>query len=111
MEMIVHLLVTTVLLFLVGRMVDGVEVRDGKAALFGAVWLGLANAFLKPLLLMLTLPITILTLGLFVWVINAVMIMVAAQFVDGFEVENFGAAMWASFWLALMNFGIGMLFG
>ncbi|HEX9886466.1 MAG TPA: phage holin family protein [Longimicrobiales bacterium] len=111
MQMIVHLLVTAVLLFLVGRMVDGVEVRDGKAALFGALWLGLANAFLRPLLLMLALPITILTLGLFVWVVNALMIMLAAKVVDGFDVDGLGSAMWASFWLALMNFGVGMLFG
>ena len=111
MEILVHILVSTVLLFLVGQLVHGIEIRDGKAALFGAAMLGLANAFVKPLLLIISFPITLLTLGLFVLVVNALMIMLAAEFVDGFEVEGFGAAMWGAFWLWLMNLGIGMLFG
>lgn len=111
MQILVHILVSTVLLFMVGKLVDGIDIRDGKAALFGAAMLGLANAFVKPLLLAIAFPITILTLGLFVMVVNALMIMLAAEFVDGFEVEGFGAAMWGAFWLWLLNFGIGMLFG
>ena len=58
MGLIVHILISAALLFILGRMVDGIEVRDGKAALFGAIMLGLANAFIRPLLIMLTLPIT-----------------------------------------------------
>lgn len=111
MQILVHILVSTVLLFVVGKLVDGIEIRDGKAALFGAMAVGLANAFLGPLLLAIAFPITIVTLGLFVFVVNALMIMLAAQFVDGFEVEGFGAAMWAAFWLWILNFGVGMLFG
>ena len=68
---VVHTAVSTVLLFMVGRMVSGIEVRDGKVALYGAMGLGLANTFVRPLLIKLTLPITFLTLGLFVWVVNA----------------------------------------
>lgn len=109
MGIIVHVLITTVLLFILGRMIDGIEVRDGKAALFGAIGLGLANAFVRPLLVMLTLPITFLTLGLFIIIVNALMLMLAAAFVEGFEVEDFGSAVWGAIALAVMNFLVGML--
>jgi putative membrane protein len=111
MGFLVHILVSAVLLFLVGRMVEGIEVRDGKAAIFGALGLGLANALVRPLLLTLTLPITFLTLGLFVFVVNALMLMLAAAFVDGFEVEGFLPAVWGSLALGVMNFLVGMFFG
>ena len=86
------------------------DVRDGKAALFGAVGLGLANAFVRPLILMLTLPITVLTLGLSIWVVNALMLMLAAAFVDGFKVRGFMTALWGSAVLGLMNFLVSMVF-
>ena len=111
MGIIVHILISTVLLFILGRMVSGIEVKDGRAAFFGAIGLGLANAFIRPLLIMLTLPITFITLGLFVLVVNALMLMLAAAFVDGFEVEGFGAAMWGSLGLGAMNYLVGMLLG
>ena len=111
MQILIHVLVSAVLLFMVGKLVDGIEIRDAKAAIFGAAMLGLANAFVKPLLLFIAVPITIVTLGLFVMFVNALMIMLAAQFVDGFEVEGLGAAMWGAFWLWLLNFGISILFG
>lgn len=111
MSFIAHIIVTTILLYLLGQMIDGIEVRDGKAALFGALMLGLANAFIRPLLILLTLPVTILTLGLFIFVVNAFMLMLAAALVDGFEVEGFGSAMWGSLGLAVMNFFVGRLFG
>ena len=111
MGLIIHILVSAALLWVLGRMVSGIEVRDGKAAIFGAVMLGLANAFIRPLLLALTLPITIVTLGLFILVVNAVVLMIAAAFVDGFEVEGFGSALWGSLGLAVMNMLVGRFFG
>jgi putative membrane protein len=111
MGIIVHILITTVLLFILGRVVGGIEVRDGKAALFGAIGLGLANAFVRPLLIMLSLPITLITLGLFLIVINALMLMLAAAFVDGFEVEDFGSAVVGAIGLSVMNWLVGMLRG
>jgi putative membrane protein len=111
MEIIIHILVTTVLLFVLGRLVNGIEVRDGKAALFGAIGLGVANALVRPILLFLTLPITIVTLGLFVVVVNALMLMLAAAFVDGFEVEDFASAIVGAIGLWVMNLLVGMLLG
>jgi putative membrane protein len=109
MGFVIHILMNAVLLFLVGRLVSGIEVRDGKAAVFGAIILGLANASVGKLLILLTLPITFLTLGLFILVINALMLMLAAAFVDGFEVEDFTSAVVGSLAFAVMNFLIGMI--
>ena len=111
MEIIIHILVTTALLFVLGRLVSGIEVRDGKAALFGAIGLAAANALVRPILLFLTLPITIVTLGLFVVVVNALMLMLAAAFVDGFEVEDFTSAIVGAIGLWVMNLLVGMLLG
>ena len=71
MDFLISIVVNAVLLFLVGLLVSGIEVKDGKAAVFGAFVLGLANASVGKLLLLLTLPINFLTLGLFTFVINA----------------------------------------
>ena len=110
MQFIAHVLVTAVLLFVLGQLVDGIEVRDAKAAVFGALMLGLANALVRPLVILLTLPVTIVTLGLFLVVVNALMLMIAAAFVDGFRVEGFRSALWGSLGLALLNFFVGGMF-
>ena len=110
MQIIVHVVVTAILLFVLGRMIDGFEVRDGKAALFGAIMLGVANFFVRPILIVLTLPVTIITLGLFLLVVNALMLMLAAAVVDGFEIEGFGPALWGSIGLAILNFLVGAVF-
>lgn len=109
MGFIVHLLVTAVLIFLLGRIVPGIRVRDGKAALIAALALGIANAVVRPVLVLLTLPATVLTLGLFLLVVNALMLALAAALVDGFEIEGFGAALWGSLVLAVMNVLVGMV--
>ncbi len=109
LEFAIRILVNAVLLFLVGRLVSGIEVRDGKAAVWGALALGVANWLVRPVLVLLTLPVTVLTLGLFLLVINAAMLMLAAAFVDGFEVEDFGSAIVGSLVFAVMNFLVGRL--
>jgi putative membrane protein len=111
MDFIVHILLNAVLLFLVGQLVDGIEVRDGKSAIFGAIVLGVANASVRKLIVLLTLPITFLTLGLFVIVINALMLMIAAAFVDGFEIKGFSSAVWGSLAFSVLNFLVGMFLG
>jgi putative membrane protein len=110
-EFAVHVLVTAGLLFILGQIIDGIEVRDGKAALLGALVLGLANALVRPALVWLTLPVTILTLGLFLLVVNALMLMIAAAFVDGFEIEGFGSALWGSLGLAVLNLLVSIVLG
>ena len=106
-----HILVTAALLSVVGSFVSDIEVEDGTAAVIGALVLGLANAFIRPILLLLTLPITFLTLGLFIWVVNAFMLKLTASFVPGFRVEGFKAAMVGALLLGILNFAVSALFG
>ena len=88
-----------------------IEVEDAGTAVAGALVLGLANAFVRPILLLLTLPITFLTLGLFVWVVNAFTLKLAASFVPGFRVHGFKAALVGSLLLAILNVAVSALFG
>jgi putative membrane protein len=108
---LIHVAVNAVLLWIVGQLVSGMEVRDAKAAIFGAIVLGLAQMTLGKVLMLISLPITFLTFGLFLLVINAVVLMTAAAFVDGFDVDGFGSAFWGSLALSAMNLVIGMVMG
>lgn len=87
----------------------GVEISGFFAALVVAVVLALVNIIIRPIVLFLTLPINILTLGLFTLVINALMVMLASWFVPGFEIAGFWTAFFFSIILALINalFSIG----
>jgi putative membrane protein len=109
-EFLAHLVVTAFLLFVVGKLVAGIEVRDASAALFGALVLGITNGVVRPILVLLTLPFTIITLGLFLFVVNAVMLMIAAAFVDGFKVRGFGSALAGSVLLSLLNLAVSVVF-
>ena len=80
-------------LLLVAYLYPGVQVRDFVAALVAALVLGLVNALIRPLLVILTLPVTLLTLGLFLFVINAFLFWLVAELVQGFTVTNFWAAL------------------
>jgi len=110
LQFLAHVVVTALLLFVVGKIVPGIEVRDGKAALWGALVLGIANGILRPILVLFTLPLTILTLGLFLFVLNALMLMLAAALVDGFRVRGFGAALVGSLLLSLLNLAVSAIF-
>lgn len=82
----------------------GVSVASFGTALLAAMVIGLLNLLLRPLLILLTLPVTLLTLGLFLFVINALMFYWAAQLLDGFSVDGFGAALLGS--LIYTAFGV-----
>jgi putative membrane protein len=111
LEFLVHLLVSAGLLFVVGRIVNGVAVESGKAAILGALVLGIANAIVRPIVVVLTLPITIITIGLFLFVVNAAMFGLAAAVVPGFKVKGPVPALVGSLLLSLMNWGIAIIFG
>ena len=93
MKTIVRWLLLAAALLLVAHLYSGVMVQSFSAALIAALVLGLLNAILRPLLVLLTLPVTLLTLGLFLFVINALMFYFAANLLDGFNVRGFGAAL------------------
>ena len=108
---LLRLLISAGLLLVVARVVNGIEVRDWVAALLAALALGIVNAIVRPLLILLTLPLTILTLGLFLFVVNALMLQLAAYFVPGFRVAGFGPALLGSILLTVLNLGVSMLVG
>ncbi|HEY2925477.1 phage holin family protein [Piscinibacter sp.] len=93
MKLIVRWLLLAAALLLVAHLYAGVEVRSFGSAMIAALVLGLLNTLLRPVLVLLTLPVTLLTLGLFLFVINAAMFYVAAQVLDGFKVSGFAAAL------------------
>jgi putative membrane protein len=93
MKIIVRWLLLAAALLLVARLYPGVTVSGFTSALVAALVLGLLNTLVRPLLVLLTLPVTLLTLGLFLFVINALMFWSAAGVLDGFNVSGFGAAL------------------
>ncbi|MDP1912188.1 phage holin family protein [Brevundimonas sp.] len=93
MKIIVRWLLLAAALLLVASLYSGVSVASFGTALIAALVLGLFNTLVRPLLVLLTLPVTLLTLGLFLFVINALMFWAAAEVLDGFGVAGFGAAL------------------
>jgi len=97
MRLLLIWIVNTVTLFVLPRLLDTVQVDSFTTALTAALVLGLVNTLIRPILLVLTLPITFLTLGLFIFVINGLMFWVVADIVPGFQVTSFSAASVAAF--------------
>ena len=93
MKVIIRWLLLAAALLLVAHLYSGVVVLSFGSALLAAFVIGLFNTLLRPLLVLLTLPVTLLTLGLFLFVINAAMFYAAAQVLDDFHVRSFGAAL------------------
>jgi putative membrane protein len=89
MWLLLHWVLNAIALLIVAHVVPGVSVSDPVAALVAAVLLGLANAVVKPILVLLTLPVTILTLGLFLLVINGLLFWAVSGLISGFEVRGF----------------------
>ena len=93
MKIIVRWLLLAAALLLVAQLYPGVSVASFGTALIAALVLGLFNSLVRPLLVLLTLPVTLLTLGLFLFVINALMFWAAASVLQGFNVAGFSAAL------------------
>ena len=103
MRLLLNWLLSAISLLIVSHLVPGFYVRDFTAALIAAIVIGLVNATLGLVLKIITLPLTILTLGVFWWVINALMLIFASHFVSGFAVHGFWAAFWGALVLSLIN--------
>ena len=96
MKLIVKWLLSATALLAIPYIYGGVQVNSFTAALFAALVIGLLNTIVRPVLIVLTLPVTVVTLGLFLFVINALMFWAAATVLDGFKVTGFGAALLGS---------------
>jgi putative membrane protein len=93
LKLIVRWMLLAAALLLVAYLYPGVVVTSFGSALLAALVLGLLNTVVRPVLVLLTLPVTVLTLGLFLFVINALTFWLAAKALDGFTVNGFGAAL------------------
>ncbi|MBL0945892.1 MAG: phage holin family protein [Hydrogenophaga sp.] len=96
MKLLLRWLLAACALLLVAYLYDGVQVRSFPSALIAAAVIGLFYLILRPVLVLLTLPVTLVTLGLFLFVINALLFWAAASVLDGFHVRGFGAALLGS---------------
>ena len=103
MNFIIRLLITAAVAYGLSMILSGVHIPDFKDALIFALVLALLNVFVKPLLIILTLPISIVTLGLFLFVINALIILLADKFMDGITIDGFWWALVFSLILSVVS--------
>lgn len=109
MRLLLIWLINTAAIFALPHLLDTVQVDSLTTALFAALILGLVNTLIRPILLVLTLPVTFLTLGLFVFVINGLMFWAVADMVQGFQVASFGSAIVAAFVYSVISWLLSAL--
>ncbi len=103
MNLLVKIIISSLAVFLTAYLLPGVAVDSYITAIWVAVVLALLNGFLKPMLIILTIPVTLVSLGLFLLVINAAIILLASHFVDGFYVSGFWWALLFSLVLSIIT--------
>ncbi len=111
MRILVNWLVTTLAILIAAYLLPGVAIRGLAAAIIAALVLGLINAIIKPVLVVLTLPLTILTLGLFIFVLNALLVLLTSAIVPGFYVRNFWWALLFSLVFSIVSFVLHRIVG
>jgi putative membrane protein len=99
----VRWLVLTAAIVVSAYVIEGIQVKGFFSALFAAAVLGILNAFFRPILIILTLPINILSMGLFTFVINAFLLMMVSGVISGFEVRGFWSAVFGSLLISIVN--------
>ncbi|OLC90521.1 MAG: hypothetical protein AUJ03_01055 [Deltaproteobacteria bacterium 13_1_40CM_3_71_4] len=109
--LVIRWVVSAVALYLTSLVVRGIEVQGIGSLFFAAATIGILNAVVRPLILLLTLPLNILTLGLFTLVVNAAMLKLASEVVRGFEVHGFWSALGGWLLLSLFTFLINVVIG
>jgi putative membrane protein len=103
MGLLIRWLILTVAIILASYMLDGFEIKGFFSAFFAAAVLGILNALFRPILIILTLPINVLTLGLFTFLINALMLKMASSVIPGFEVHGFWTAIFGSLVISVIS--------
>ena len=109
MKLILRWIINAGTLLLLANYLPGIGVSGWYSALIAALVLGLVNAIIQPVLLFFTLPINILTLGLFTFVINALLFWFVASFIEGFSVVGFWPAFWGALILSAVSWLVGSL--
>lgn len=108
-ELLYRWIVNALALLVVAFLLSGVIVRGPIPLILAAIVLGLVNAWVRPLVLFLTLPINIVSLGLFTFVVNGLMLLITSALVPGFVVKGFFTAIWAALWLTIVSAIISMV--
>jgi putative membrane protein len=103
MGLLIRWLILTVAIILASYLIEGIEVTGFFSAFLAAAVLGILNALFRPILIVLTLPINILTLGLFTFIINALMLKMASGIIPGFEVHGFWTAIFGSLIISVIS--------
>lgn len=106
MNFLIRVLVVAAVSFGLAHLLGGVHVTDFWTAFVFAIVLALLNMFIKPLLILFTLPVTFLTMGLFLFVISAVVVLLASKFVEGFKIDSFWWALLFSIILSIITSAI-----
>jgi len=106
LRLLVVWLISAVALLTVAYVLPGIEVADFTTALVAAVLLGLVNAIIRPILILLTLPATLLTLGLFIFVINGLLFWLVGTYLKGFEVGGFWAGVLGAIIYSIVSWGL-----
>lgn len=101
--MLIRWLISTFSIMVTAYLLDGIHVDGFFSAILAAAILGILNAFLRPVLFIITLPITVLSLGLFTFVINAVLLMMVSGVISGFAVDGFWTALFGSLLISLIS--------
>ena len=109
MRLLLVWLVNAVSLLLVAYLMPAISINSFTTALIVALVLGLINTVIRPLLVLLTLPVTLLTLGLFIFVINGLLFWWVGELIDGFTVQGFWAGFWGALVYSVISWGLAAL--
>jgi putative membrane protein len=110
MKLLAEWILKAFVLLVTTKLVPGFSIDSWKTALLVALILGVLNVLVKPVLVFFTLPATILTLGLFIFVINAILLIITAQFVSGFKIDSFATAIVAAVIITLISTVLNWIF-
>lgn len=110
-QFVLRAMIAALGLWLATEWVDGISIDRASTLLLAGLLLGIVNAFVRPLIVLLTLPFTVLTLGLFLLVVNAAMLGLVAALLDGMSIAGFGAAFWAALVVSIVSAIGSLVFG
>lgn len=104
-------IITTLAVLVAAQVVKGIRYDNFESLVIATLTLGLLNAFLRPILMLLSLPLLVFTLGLFTWVINAGLLMLVGRLFSGFHVEDFRSALWGALVISIVSILLNLLTG
>lgn len=108
MEFLIHWGITALSLWLAGFIFHGISFADKKSLFISALLLGFANAVIRPIVIILTIPLTLITFGFFLLVINALMMLLVSTIVPGFRISGFWTAFFASIFVTILSLAVGI---